>query len=160
MDRNVGRVNLHIRLGTFQHGIKSQSLADLNLNAIVFHRGDTRLGILVEPQNIRVVKLQLGPRCFARGYFVPGHERRIQRNRGEVTRVAPLHGDVAVDKTYSRYAVTTIVPGFRTWRRLGGRRNHREKRQNRNCQQASLRSHKPPRSMSHREKARSMPSQP
>ena len=144
MDRNVGRVNLHVRLRVLQHGIIGQPLADLNLNATLIQGCDTRLGILIQAQDIRVVELELGSRGVAGGNFVPSHERRIQGNRGEVPRVTPLHGDVAMYEAHPGHAgIGLRSPRTRS---LGCCRDYCEKRENRNCQPtSSICSHGPPR---------------
>src|SRR5437588_6129999 len=98
MDRNVRRVDLCIRLRTLQHGIKGQSLADLYLDAIVFQRGEARLSILVQAQDIGIIELEFSPGGFASRDFVASHERRVQSHRREVARVTPLHSDVAMDE--------------------------------------------------------------
>jgi hypothetical protein len=76
-DRDVRRINLHIRLAALQHGVTGISLRYLDLNVSARKIGNLGLALGRQTQNIGVVQLDLCARLFPGSNLVTTLQRRI-----------------------------------------------------------------------------------
>src|SRR5579864_6698675 len=102
MHGRVGSINFSVGLAVLKYAVFHQPLADLHLNVRTRQVGDFNRRIFVQANHVGIVELNFRAPAVPCRNSVASLQRRIDRRRNPVARVASLHGNVALNRTEPR----------------------------------------------------------
>ena len=95
-NRRQGSFNIDVRIAAPQFAVSEDPALELNPEGTMAQVGQSDLGQFVKAQKVGVVQLDFGPRGRSGGQNVGFHQRHVDRGLNRVSRIASLHGNVAL----------------------------------------------------------------
>ena len=102
-DGNARRVDLNLSVTAPKRSKSNSSDCKLYLIVFIFHSRQANFDVRADAKDIRGIKLELGAGRRTGEKTVLHNERRIQRCRDYVARIAPAHGNISVNYADPRY---------------------------------------------------------